>query len=86
MLWLLSCDKCTYCKSLWTKASAKCPKCKCKCKCNTLVILAEASKPKRWPLGQHCYRLCLKSNFIYGEKPLFSPAKEIYSEAWSTYT
>ena len=28
MLWFLSCDKCTYCKSLWTKASAKCPKCK----------------------------------------------------------
>ena len=28
----LSCDKCTYCKSLWTKVSAKCPKCKCKCK------------------------------------------------------
>jgi hypothetical protein len=22
-------DKCTYCKSLWIKASAKCPKCKC---------------------------------------------------------
>ena len=21
-------DKCTYCKSLWMKASAKCPKCK----------------------------------------------------------
>ena len=31
----LSCDKCTYCKSLWTKASAECPQCKCefKCKC-----------------------------------------------------
>ena len=29
----LSCDKCTYCWSLWTKASAKCPKCKCRCKC-----------------------------------------------------
>ena len=29
MLWLLSCDKCTYCKSLWTKVSAKCSKCKC---------------------------------------------------------
>ena len=27
-LQLLSCDKCTYCKSLWTKASAKSPKCK----------------------------------------------------------
>ena len=27
MLWLLSHDRCTYCKSLWTKASAKCPKC-----------------------------------------------------------
>ena len=26
---LLSTDKCPYCKSLWTKASAKCPKCKC---------------------------------------------------------
>ena len=26
----LSCDKCTHCKSLWTKASAKCPECKCK--------------------------------------------------------
>ena len=26
---LLSTDKCTYCKSLWTKASAKCPKYKC---------------------------------------------------------
>ena len=25
-------DKCTYCKSLWIKASAKRPKCKCKCK------------------------------------------------------
>ena len=24
-------DKCTYCKSLWIKESAKCPKCKCKC-------------------------------------------------------
>ena len=23
-------DKCTYCKSLWVKSSAKCPKCKCK--------------------------------------------------------
>ena len=26
LLW----QKCTYCKSLWTKASAKCPRCKCK--------------------------------------------------------
>ena len=25
-------NKCTYCKSLWIKASDKCPKCKCKCK------------------------------------------------------
>ena len=25
----LSSDKCTYCKSLWTKASAGCPECKC---------------------------------------------------------
>ena len=25
----ITCDKCTYCKLLWTKASAKCPKCKC---------------------------------------------------------
>ena len=33
MLRFLSCDKCSYCKSLWTKASAKCPECKCKCKC-----------------------------------------------------
>ena len=32
MLWFLSCDKCAYCKSLWTKVSAICPKCKCKCK------------------------------------------------------
>jgi len=24
-------DKYTYCKSLWTKASGKCPQCKCKC-------------------------------------------------------
>ena len=29
MLWLLSCEKNG--KLLWTKASAKCPKCKCKC-------------------------------------------------------
>ena len=28
----LSCDKCTYCESLWIKASDECPKCKCKCK------------------------------------------------------
>ena len=27
----LSSDKCTYCKSLWIKASAKCPKCKLLC-------------------------------------------------------
>jgi len=27
----LSFNKCTLCKSLWIKASAKCPKCKCKC-------------------------------------------------------
>ena len=26
-------DKCTDCKSLWTKLYAKCPKCKCKCMC-----------------------------------------------------
>ena len=26
-------DKCTYCKLLWIKASAKCPKCKCKFGC-----------------------------------------------------
>ena len=25
-LWFLTCDKCTYCKLLWTKVSAKCPK------------------------------------------------------------
>ena len=31
MSWFLSCDKCTHCKSLWTIASAKCPKCKCTC-------------------------------------------------------
>ena len=30
MYWDTSYDKCTYCKSLWIKASAKCPKCKCK--------------------------------------------------------
>ena len=30
MLWFLSCDKYIYCKSLWTKACAKCPKCKFK--------------------------------------------------------
>ena len=24
-------DKCTYCKSLWMNASAKCPKCKMAC-------------------------------------------------------
>ena len=29
MLQLLSCDKCTFCQLLWTKASAKCPKSKC---------------------------------------------------------
>ena len=27
MLWFLSCDKFTYCKSIWTEVSAKCPKC-----------------------------------------------------------
>ena len=26
MLWFLSCDKCTCCKLLWTKSSAKCTK------------------------------------------------------------
>ena len=26
MSWFLSCDKCTHCKWLWTKAPAKCPK------------------------------------------------------------
>ena len=30
--WCTFYDKCTYCKSLWIKASAKWPKCKCKCK------------------------------------------------------
>ena len=34
-------DKCTYCKSLWIKASAKCPKCKCKCK---KIIFRQAAK------------------------------------------
>ena len=29
MYCLTSYDKCTYCKSLWIKAPAKCPKCKC---------------------------------------------------------
>ena len=28
-----SSDICTYCKSLWIKATAKCPQCKCKCIC-----------------------------------------------------
>jgi len=30
---------CTLCKSLWIKASAKCPECKCKCNSNLFVIV-----------------------------------------------
>ena len=35
-LWFLSCDKCTYCKLLWTKASAKCPQFKCNLNVNVM--------------------------------------------------
>ena len=31
LLFLFLSDKCTYCKSLWIKASAKCPERQCKC-------------------------------------------------------
>ena len=36
-------DKCTDCKSLWIKASAKCPKCKCKCKRESLSVSRSVS-------------------------------------------
>jgi len=35
----VSFNKCTLCKSLWIKASAKSPKCKCKCNNTTPVLV-----------------------------------------------
>ena len=52
MSWFLSCDKCNYCKSLWTKVSAKCPKCKCECTCNLYkVVLSD----HLYPMMKHFY-------------------------------
>ena len=39
----LQCDKCSYCESLWTKASAKRTKCKCKWKLVLSLIKHEGS-------------------------------------------
>lgn len=48
---LLSCDKCTHCKSLWIKASAKCPQCKCKCNVNVFNFILLVWNQRWVPAG-----------------------------------
>ena len=69
MLWFLPCDK-----WLWTKASAKCPKCKCKYKWkqeNTSLQVMIKSFHYRW-VGA-CLKLSGCSIWLYG------PSRELFS-------
>ena len=63
--WFLSCDKRTNRKSLWTKASAECPKCKCK----------STDAGNRWKcLNWNAVfsKLCIKWMTLYKEMCLIS--------------
>ena len=44
-------DKCTYCKSFFIKAFAKCPKCKCKCKCYHNLLIRDFHSLHYFTLG-----------------------------------
>ena len=75
MLWFLSFDKCIYCKSLWTKVSAKCPKYKCKFSPQNYSwqgALSDSASEER-PLG--CYSLLYKLYRCYITGVLWSALK-----------
>ena len=58
MLRFLSCDKCTHGKSLWTKASAKCPKCKCNTDTWQLSVILSATQEPFTSLFPLLYHQC----------------------------